>query len=232
MRTHLLGAGAEHVELSPDLRAGETYLVEAGVVLVLGIHVQIAADAHLARIQFAFEPGSGELDASIDLGAEEVHLAFENTALEQPQVAFGMQAGGIEGAVDQRALQPDQAVRARMGQVDLVFDPAGEDRDRSNELGALEIELPDDAGAFDLNSRGGDRLPPRRSRQQIVQEAGGEGAAVVAPACILFVIGVERGRVAALVEIGHFAPLDLGQRPAFRGVWVAVRLLRQGRAES
>src|SRR6266508_2189869 len=220
-------AGPEHVDLSTDLCVDETHFVETGLVLVIGVHGQIAADTHLARIQLAVESGAGELDASIDLGAVEVHLTSENAAIAQPQIALGMQTGGIEDAVHERAFQPDQTVRARADQVDRAFDPAGEDRDRSNELHAFEIEIPDDAGTFDLNSRGGDRLPPRRSREQILQKACGESAAVVAPARILLVIGVERRRVAALVEIGHFAPLDLGQRPAFGGVWVAVGLARQ-----
>ena len=92
-------------------------------------------------------------------------------------------------------------------------------------LERVEIDFPDDAGAFNLNSREGDRLPPRRSRQQVLQKAAGESAAVVAPPRILLVIGLERGRVAALVEIGHFAPLDLGPGPAFSGALVVVGLL-------
>ena len=219
-------------ELPRHLRVGQIHVLEAGLVLGIGIHEQRAADLQLARIQLVLERGAGEFDVSIDLGAGKKHLAFEHGAIAQPQIALGTQTGGIEDAVHQRAFQPDQTVRARADQVDPAFDPAVEDRERSNELRAFEIEVPDDAGTFDLNSRGGDRLPPRRSREQILQKACGESAAVVAPARILLVIGVERRRVAALVEIGHFTPLDLGQRPAFGGVWVAVGLLRQGRAES
>src|SRR6266508_4401203 len=114
-------AGPEHVDLSPDLCVDETHFVETGLVLVIGVHGQIAADTHLARIQLAVESGAGELDASIDLGAVEVHLTSENAAIAQPQIALGMQTGGIEDAVHQRAFQPDQTVRARADQVNRAL---------------------------------------------------------------------------------------------------------------
>ena len=102
----------------------------------------------LVRIQLVLERGAGELDVSIDLGAGKKHLAFEHGAVQQEQIALGMQTDGFEAALHQRAFQVDQTVCPRADQIDPPFDPAVEDRERSNELRIFEIDIIDDPGAY------------------------------------------------------------------------------------
>ena len=61
----------------------EIHFVEAGLVLLVGIHRQIAADTRLARIQLAVDAGAGEINTSVDLGATEIYFIFEDGAVER-----------------------------------------------------------------------------------------------------------------------------------------------------
>jgi hypothetical protein len=67
----------------------------------------------------------------------------------------------------------------------------------------------------DLNAPGGRRVPPGRPRQYVLEEAGGEVAAVVRPYLVIFLLRIEMA--ALFVEVGLFAPLNFILSPAFGG---------------
>src|SRR5712672_1131887 len=133
-----------------------------------------------------------------------------------------MQAGRKKAALHERALHPDQIGCPPMDQFTCAFNSAMEDRDCSNKLGVFEIDIVDNPGAYYLNPPEGNRLAPRRARQQVLQKAGGELAAIFLPARIVLVTGIERGGVAALVEVGRFVLPNLRPGPAFSGLYVVI----------
>src|ERR1700730_15039186 len=134
-----------------------------------------------------------------------------------------MQTGGVRVAVHQRGGEPDRAVCSCVAQVDRAFDPAVDDVDGPDELRVCKIDIPHDPGAGDPDSRERHRLPPWRPRQQVLEKAGGELAAIVTPACVILFLGIERRRYAAtVVELGYVATLDPGPSPALGGRDVVV----------
>ena len=176
--------------MSRDLRAAQGHVLEAGLVLAVGSHVQIAADLQVIDGERAVETGAGHAKVTIDFCAVQVRPFFEGNAVAQ-QITLSMQTLGGKIASDHRTIKPDQAVRMRVVQHNRAFDTADDDLDWPNELRVFKIGVPHNPGATDPNSGGRHRIPPRRPGQQILQKSGRNLAAVVVPVRIVLFLGVE-----------------------------------------
>jgi hypothetical protein len=183
-------------------------------------------------VEHAVKTGAAHVDLSRDLRAGQHDCALEGYAIDQGQIALGMQTLGGEGAIYHRAIERDGAVCPRVAQLDRTFDPAAGDLDRPDELRVFKIDISHNPGARDRNSLKRHRLPPRRPRQQVLQKAGRELAAIVLPFRILLLLGIKWGlRAATFVEIGHLALLDLRPGPALGGLHVVVGATRRGKLQ-
>jgi len=69
-----LEIGADHVDLSRDLRAAQIHVLEAGFVLGVGSHEQIAADLQTIGVQRAAETGADHADLFRNLRATQIHF--------------------------------------------------------------------------------------------------------------------------------------------------------------
>jgi len=134
--------GAVHGNYSLNLRGAQNHVLEAGLVLGVGVHEQRAADLQGVGVELAVETGALHVDEAFDFGAVENHRTLEGCAIAQEQIALGMQTVGDELAVHQRANEQDQAVCSRATQIDRTFDPGAEDIDWPNELRVFKIDIP------------------------------------------------------------------------------------------